>query len=46
MKETVEQRLQYGEGMSPWVMPPSWPLPRVPFPWGLLVHQLRKAGES
>ena len=32
MKSTAEQRLQYGEGMSLWNMPPSHPLPTVSFP--------------
>ena len=48
MKETAELKslLQYGEGMSLRVMPPSQPLPRVPFSCGFLGHHLRKAGES
>ena len=29
-KAAVEQRLQNGEGMSPWDMPPSHTLPTVP----------------
>ena len=36
MKVTAEQRLQYSEGMSLWVMPPSFPLPTAPFPLGSL----------
>ena len=31
-KTTAEQRLQYGEEMSLWNMPPSHPLPTVSFP--------------
>ena len=46
LKATAKQRLQYSEGMSQWAMPPSHPLPTVPFPSGFLVHLLRKAGES
>ena len=32
VKSTAEQRLQYGEEMSLWNMPPSHPLPTVSFP--------------
>lgn len=34
MKAKAEQRLQYGEGMSLWAMPPSHSLPMVPFSLG------------
>ena len=34
MKATAKQRLQYGVGISLWAMPPSHPLPTVPFPLG------------
>ena len=34
MKVTAEQRLQYSEGMSLWVMPPSFQLPTALFPLG------------
>ena len=36
MKVTAEQRLQYSEGMSLWVMPPSFPLPTALFLLGSL----------
>ena len=36
MKVTAEQILQYSEGMSLWVMPPSFPLPTALFLLGSL----------
>ena len=42
MKATTEQRLQYGQGMSPQAMPPPHPLPTGPFLSGFLVQLFKE----
>ena len=40
-KATTEQRLHCDERMNLWDIPPSHPVPTLPFPPGFMVHHLR-----